>query len=198
LTREKSLNEYQEMAESIAEECDRLWTMINTMLDISEAEAGVSPLSVDEIDLSVLVKEACDLFQPLAKEKGLQVEVNTPPQCPLQADKAKLQRVFANLLDNAIKYTPDGGSITVAVKEGPKEVAISVSDTGIGISSNEIPHIFDRFFRADGSRSQPGAGLGLSLVRAIVRRHGGEIKVSSSPGAGSTFTVVLPRIKSQL
>jgi len=198
LTREKSLDEYQTMAESIAEECDRLSAMINTMLDISETKAGVRTLDVDEVDLSALVKEAGDLFQPLAKERGLQVELNTPPQCLLQGDKGKLQRVFANLLDNAIKYTPTGGSITVAFKEYPKEVAISVSDTGIGISSEEIVHIFDRFFRADGSRSQPGAGLGLSLVRAIVRRHGGEIKVNSSPGAGSTFTVVLPRIKSQL
>jgi len=193
LTTEKSIDEYQTMAASTVEECDRLLGMINTMLEISETEAGVGPLSSSEVDISALVADACDLFHPLAEDKGLYVETHTLPQCLLHCDRGKLQRVVANLLDNAIKYTPSGGKITVSVQENGKDVIISVHDTGIGISPDEIPHIFDRFFRADKSRSVPGAGLGLSLVRAIVRRHGGEVQVRSAHGIGSTFTVVLPR-----
>jgi len=193
LTSNRSRNEYQSMAESTVEECDRLLGMINTMLEISEVEAGVATLTIIEVDISALVEEACDLFEPLADEKNLSIEIKVPPQCLLYGDKSKLQRVLANLLDNAIKYTPTGGNITVLVKKDEKWVIISVHDTGIGILPKDSPHLFDRFFRADESRSEPGAGLGLSLVRAIVQAHGGDIKVSSSPGVGSSFTVVLPQ-----
>jgi heavy metal sensor kinase len=192
LNAERSLDEYQNMAVSTIEECDRLLKMVNTMLEISEDEAGVGSLSFSEVNISALVNDACDLFHPLAEDNGLYVEVNTSAQCLLQGDKSKLQRVIVNLLDNAIKYTPPGGKIIVSVEEVDKKVIISVHDTGMGISSEDLPHIFDRFFRADKSRSVPGAGLGLSLVQAIVRRHRGEIKVSSSPGVGTTFEVVLP------
>lgn len=195
LTTEKSVYEYQTFTACTVGECDRLLGMIDTMLEISETRAGVSTLSLSEVDISSLVEEGCDLFQPLAEDQGLFVEVNTPAQCLLSADKSRLQRVFSNLLDNAIKYTPPGGKITVSADEVDKRVIISVQDTGIGISPEEIPRIFDRFFRADKSRSVPGVGLGLSLVQAIVRRHEGEIKVSSSPGSGSRFTVVLPQTK---
>lgn len=196
LTTGKSVDEYQTLIACTLEECDRLLEMINTMLEISETKAGVSTLSLGEVDISQLIEEGCDLFQPLAEDKGLYVEVNMPTQCLLSGDKNRLQRVLSNLLDNAIKYTPPGGKITVSAEEVDKKIIISVQDTGIGISQEEIPRIFDRFFRADKSRSVPGAGLGLSLVQAIVRRHGGEIMVSSSPGSGSTFTVALPRTKS--
>jgi signal transduction histidine kinase len=192
LNAERSLDEYQNMAVSTIEECDRLLKMVNTMLEISEDEAGVGSLSFSEVNISALVNDACDLFHPLAEDNGLYVEVNTSAQCLLQGDKSKLQRVIVNLLDNAIKYTPPRGKIIVSVEEVDKKVIISVHDTGMGISSEDLPHIFDRFFRADKSRSVPGAGLGLSLVQAIVRRHRGEIKVSSSPGVGTTFEVVLP------
>jgi heavy metal sensor kinase len=196
LTSGRSLNEYQSMAASTVEECDRLLGMINTMLEISEVEAGVASLTISDVDISALVEEACDLFEPLADEKDLSIEIKVPPQCLLYGDKSKLQRALANLLDNAIKYTSSGGNITVFVKKDEKWVIISVHDTGIGILPKDIPHVFDRFFRADESRSEPGAGLGLSLVRAIVHAHGGDIKVSSDPGVGSTFTVVLPQEKS--
>jgi heavy metal sensor kinase len=192
LTAEGSLDEYQSMAVSTIEECDRLLKMINTMLEISETEAGVVTLSLSEVDISELIEEACDLFQPLAEDKGLYIEVNVPRPCFLRCDKNKLQRVVTNLLDNAIKYTPSG-KITVSAEQDDRKVIISVRDTGIGIPSNEIPYLFDRFFRVDKSRSVPGAGLGLSLVRAIVQKHGGEIKAISSPGTGSIFTVVLPK-----
>jgi len=166
------------------------------MLEISEFGAGVATLNITNVDISTLIEEACDLFQPLAEDKGLAIKTKVPPQCLLSGDKSKLQRVVTNLLDNAIKYTPSGGTVTVSAGEGEKEVIISIHDTGRGIAANNIPRIFDRFYRADKSRSEPGTGLGLSLVLAIVQAHGGDIEVNSSPGAGSTFTVVLPRERS--
>jgi heavy metal sensor kinase len=192
LISEKNIEEYQIMAGSTVEECDRLLSMINMMLEISETEAGVSTLNRSEVDVSELIEEACDLYQPLAEDRGIHIEVNIPIKYHLSGDKGKLQRVFSNLLDNAIKYTPPGGKIVVSSEEVDKKVMLSVRDTGIGISREETSRIFERFYRADKSRSVPGAGLGLSLVQAIVRSHGGEIKVSSSPGAGSTFAVLLP------
>jgi heavy metal sensor kinase len=196
LTTGRSLDEYRSMAASTVEECDSLLGMINTMLEISEFEAGVATLNITNVDISTLIEEACDLFQPLAEDKGLIIKTKVPVQSFLSGDKRKLQRALTNLLDNAIKYTPSGGKITVSVEEGEKGVIISVSDTGIGIAANDIPHIFNRFYRADKSRSETGAGLGLSLVLAIIQVHRGDIQVSSSPGAGSTFTIVLPREKS--
>jgi len=192
LTAERSIDDYQTTIVSTIEECDHLSKMINTMLEISETEAGVTTLNLSEVDVSAMIEEACDFFQVLAEDKGLSIEVNVPHRCFLRCDKEKLQRVISNLLDNAVKYT-SSGKITISVEQSDKEVIILFHDTGIGISLNEIPHIFDRFYRTDKSRSAPGAGLGLSLVQAIVRRHGGEIKVSSSPDVGSTFTVVFPR-----
>jgi len=188
----RSLDEYQTMAASTIEECDRLMGMINIMLEISEFEAGVATLNISQVNISTLIEEACDLFQPLAEDKGLVIKVKVSPQLLVSADRSKLQRAFANLLDNAVKYTPSGGTVTVSVKKGEKGVIISFRDTGIGIATDDIPRIFDRFFRADKSRSVPGAGLGLSLVRAVVQAHGGDVQVSSSSGAGSLFTVVLP------
>jgi heavy metal sensor kinase len=193
LTGEKSSNDYQTMAASTVEECDRLLATVNTMLEVSEIQAGVAALSLREVDISTLVEDACDLFRPLAEDKGLKLEVNTAMECIVHGDRRKLQRVFANLLDNAIKYTPPEGHITVSARKSDKEVIVSVCDTGIGIPSDDIPHVFDRFYRVDKSRSIPGAGLGLSLVQAIIRRHGGEVQVSSSPSFGSTFTVILPQ-----
>ncbi len=195
LLSEKNMEEYQSMAESTVEECDRLLWMINMMLEISETEAGVSTLSLSEVSLSDLIEEACDLYLPLAEERDIQIKTSISTQYHLSGDKGKLQRVLANLLDNAIKYTMPGGKIIVSSQKVDKTVMLSVHDTGIGISPDETSRIFERFYRADKSRSVPGAGLGLSLVQAIVRSHGGEIKVSSAPGAGSTFTVFLPLAK---
>lgn len=183
-------------AADILEECDRLLEMINTMLDITETEAGAGRIIRDVVDLSTVVQDACELFQPLADDKGIALASDVPAGLLVLGDLQRIQRMIANLLDNAIKYTPPRGSVAVAVRDDAKKAVITVSDTGIGVSEKDQTRIFERFYRGDGSRSQRGTGLGLSLARAIASSHGGAITVTSTPGAGSTFTVTLPLLSS--
>jgi heavy metal sensor kinase len=193
LTTGKSLNDYENMAASTIEECDRLLDMINTMLMISKTESGVDKLSHEELDLTALVREACELFKPTAEDKGVSLSCDVPKRSHLSGDTQMIQRMLSNLLDNAIKYTPSGGSVTVSINESDTHVVVSVKDAGCGISPNDLPRIFERFYRCDQSRSQSGIGLGLSLARAIARAHGGDITAASILNQGSTFTATLPK-----
>ncbi len=194
LTAGSTLKEYENMAAGTIEECDRLLDMINTMLIISKTEAGVSPIEDREVDIAQVVREACDLFRLPAEDKGVALTCLTPDRFQIHGDIRLIQRMLANLVDNAVKYTPANGQIEVSVETaGGQVVAISVKDTGGGISAEDLPHIFERFYRGDPSRSQPGTGLGLSFARAIARAHGGEITVESTLNKGSAFTVVLPK-----
>jgi heavy metal sensor kinase len=193
LTSNPGEEEYRQLAASTVEECDRLIDMINTMLTISRTEAGVSPLERAPVDFAAIVQDACELFQPLADEKSLNLEVQISGDTTIQGDQRMLQRVAANLIDNAIKYTPAGGRIAVTINSNNEnQVHLTVKDTGVGISSEDQPRIFERFFRSDQARSQGGAGLGLSLARAVVHVHGGRIEVQSELQQGSTFTIILP------
>ncbi|MFH1123504.1 MAG: ATP-binding protein [Pseudomonadota bacterium] len=194
LTAGRSREEYEAMAAQTLEECDRLINIVNTTLEISESEAGAADLRRERVDLSVVAGEACDLFQAIAEDKEITMACLAPDACLVWGDLQRLQRMVANLLDNALKYTPPQGNIEVSVRENKSAVSVSVTDTGIGISRADLPYIFDRFFRCDPSRSKPGAGLGLSLARAIARAHGGDITVTSLPDQGSTFTVTLPKM----
>jgi len=177
---------------SIIEECDRLLNMVNTMLDISEAEAGATPLQTQQADIVRLIHDVCELFRPVADDNGITLNLDSPPAIPIICDVPKIQRVLANLLDNAIKYTPKGGSVTLTAREDQDQAVVTIKDTGIGISDEEIPHIFERFYRGEKSRSQAGNGLGLTLARAFVRAHEGTLTATSSTGGGSTFTMRLP------
>jgi heavy metal sensor kinase len=194
LTTGASEKEYENMAASTIEECDRLLDMINTMLVISKAEAGVNKLDAKEMDIAAVVRDACELFQAPAEDKDLKFIFDAQGAFSLSGDQRMIQRMIANLLDNAIKYTCDGGTVKVAVgAQNNHSVVITVKDTGIGISDQDIHRIFERFYRCDPSRSKTGIGLGLSFARAVARAHGGEITVSSRPDQGSTFTVTLPK-----
>jgi signal transduction histidine kinase len=193
LTTQGSTEEYESMAASTMEECDRLLEVINTMLDITEFEAGAGKLRMEEVDLSALVREACELFQPIAEDKGIALTADTPPNNFITGDVPRLQRMVANLLDNALKYTPSQGVVAVSIRGEEDKVVISVRDTGIGISEKDLPNIFKRFYRCDRSRSQAGTGLGLSLAQAVASAHGGSITVESVLGKGSIFMVALPR-----
>jgi signal transduction histidine kinase len=190
----ETLTEYESMAAETIEACDRLLDMINTMLAISKTEAGVEILQAETIDLTSLIHEARELFEPVAEDKGINLGCNIGVPCIITGDRKMLQRMIANLIDNAVKYTPSGGSVHISYTvTGSDRVMLRVKDSGMGISSRDLPFIFNRFFRCDKSRSQTGAGLGLSLARAVARAHGGDIEVESEPGAGSTFSVILPK-----
>ena len=193
LTNVMSNEEYETMAANIVEECDQLLGMINTMLDITEIEAGAGTLSAEKIDLAQVARDACDLFQPVAENNNITMTCDIGPSFLTYGDKMRLQRMVANLLDNALKYTPFGGRVTVSVEEDDTYVLFSVCDSGIGISEEDLPHIFKRFYRCDQSRSHAGSGLGLSLAQAIAGAHGGLITATSVPGKGSTFSVSIPK-----
>jgi heavy metal sensor kinase len=193
LTSGKTLSEYEGMATSTIEECDRLLDMINTMLMISKTESGVDKFSSKDVDLTGIVRQACELFEPTAEDKKVNLSYDVPDRTHLIGDTPMIQRMLSNLLDNAIKYTPSGGIVNIAVSESEAQVVVAVKDTGIGISHTDLPRIFERFYRCDQSRSLAGIGLGLSLARAIARAHGGDITVTSTPNQGSTFTVTLPK-----
>jgi heavy metal sensor kinase len=193
LTTGRTMEEYSQMAGSTIEECDRLLDMINTMLLISRTEAGVGSLKPVSLDLAVLVRDAGNLFQPMAEDAGVGLAWTVPQTCPVSGDLSMIQRMIANLVDNAVKYTPDGGRVSIHLaRGGDGRVALAVTDTGSGISADDLPHVFERFFRCDQSRSRAGTGLGLSFARVVARAHGGDITVDSTPGRGSTFTVSLP------
>jgi signal transduction histidine kinase len=181
-----------DLAGSIIEECDRLVRMINTMLDISETEVGVQGLSMEEIAPAEMIASVLDLFQEVAQEKRVELSSDVGSLKPFQGDRRRLHRVLANLVDNAIKYSPSGGRVHVAASANKGRLEIRVEDTGVGIPEADLPRIFERFYRADKSRHLPGNGLGLSLVRAIVRAHGGDVVVVSEEGHGSVFTIMLP------
>jgi signal transduction histidine kinase len=167
--------------------------MINAMLDISEAESGLMKLNAQNVDLVDLVRDVCDLFQPLAENRNIRIDIEAPESAKVLGDLKKLQRVFSNLVDNALKYTPGGGSVNIVIEETAKDIIVIVKDTGSGIPKDDLPHIFDRFFRGEKSRSTAGNGLGLSLAQAFVIVHGGTITATKTPGQGAQFTVILPR-----
>lgn len=193
LTTGKSMDEYEAMAANTIEECDRLLEMVNTMLDISETEAGASKPLMVKTDIAELVRVVCELFQPTAEKNNVALISGISDNSFVYGNIQALQRMVVNLLDNAFKYTPSGGTVTVSLKGNEGQVVISVSDTGIGISHDDLPHIFKRFYRCDQSRSQAGIGLGLSLAQAIAKAHGGNISAASNPGQGTKFMVTLPQ-----
>lgn len=192
LFRKNSIKDYENMAASTVEECDNLIEMINTMLDITETEAGVGEFNIEKVDLSKLIIDACELFRPAAEEKGVNIITILPDKIYCQGDSNKLQRLVTNLLENSIKYTESEGSVTISASLDNGQVNITFEDTGIGISEKDLPKIFERFYRCDESRSKAGIGLGLSLAKAIANAFGGDIRVKSALSKGSSFLVTLP------
>jgi signal transduction histidine kinase len=174
------------------EESERLLTMLNTLMDISEAETGLMRLNRQFFPLAPLVAEIVELFELVTEDKGITQTSEVPVELICFGDRDRLRQVLANLLDNALKYTPSGGKVKISAQAAVDGVVIACQDSGIGISEEDAPKIWDRLYRADKSRSQRGLGLGLSLVRAFINAHGGRAEVQSTPGQGSTFIVHLP------
>lgn len=195
----RSVKEYEQMAANTIEGCDHLLEMIDTTLDIAETEAGVGAIEFSKIDMTDLVHDVCDLFAPLAENEDKTMILEIANNVALYGDKKRLQRLMGNLLDNAVKYTPASGTITISLnKNSEGDVLLRINDTGFGIPSQDLPHIFERFYRGDSSRSETGSGLGLSLVKAIVKAHQAVIDVRSTPDKGSTFEIKFPCIVTEV
>lgn len=175
------------------EESERVLTLLRTLMDIAEAETGAMELRREPVRLDRLLAEVVDLYQLVAEDKAVGLALQPAPPCTVEADAIRLRQVFANLIDNAIKYTPESGRVDVSLENREKEVIVIVRDNGIGIPEADRDKIWQRLYRGDKSRSRKGLGLGLSLVKAIVEAHGGTATVHSKTGQGSEFHVTLPR-----
>ena len=185
---------YREALSDCLEESERVLSMLTTLMDISEAETGTMKLNVSQVDVAQIASEVRDLYEDTADAGGIELHVDVPAGLVVTADRDRLRQALANLVDNAIKYSPRGGRVDVQASSDHRTVEIRVSDTGSGINAQDLPRIFDRLYRGDQSRATRGLGLGLSLVRAYVEAQGGKVTVTSTPGKGSTFTITLPNL----
>lgn len=179
---------------SILRETIRMSRLVATMLTLARADAGQPELRLEEVRLDEVAAAAAELFRPLAEQKGLSLTVETDEGITLAADRERLHQLLVILLDNAVKYTPAGGNVTLAGRRQAGQVLLTVADTGCGVPPEDAPRVFDRFFRGDRARSrgEGGAGLGLAIAKWIVENHGGKIRAESAVGAGTRIHVTLP------
>jgi heavy metal sensor kinase len=194
LARSDGRAEQQQLLGSILEECERLTKLTDQLLTLSREDAGVAKANREPVDLSSLVRDVADTLSPLAEAGQIRLEVRAEHPAIVRGDAARLRRVFVNLLDNALKYTPHGGAVNVELSVASGCATVDVRDTGAGIPPEHLPHVFERFYRVDKARAreQGGTGLGLSIARSIVTAHGGRIELASTPRAGTVCTVTLP------
>lgn len=182
----------QEALGDCLEESERVLTMMMTLMDIAEAESGVMKLHTQPMNVAVLASRVFDLYEHVAEEKEIRIDLRVPIDLVVEGDPARLLRALSNVVDNALKYTQNRGKICIEAAERQDGVEICVSDNGPGIPGEEQERIWERLYRVDKSRSQRGLGLGLSFVKAIIEAHGGSARVLSKPGNGSQFIMHLP------
>ena len=195
LSQDRDATEYRDALAIIQDEAKRLSRIVDDMMALARADAGQRPLQIEEFYLNDLVEECCKAATVLTVREGVTLTVEPAADIAFRGDEDLLRRMFMNLLDNAIKYTPAGGSVSVELACEPSSVKIIVSDTGIGIPADQVPHIFERFYRVDKARSRAdgGSGLGLAIAKWVAEAHKGSIDLISRSGHGSKFTVSLPR-----
>jgi heavy metal sensor kinase len=195
LSHERSATEYRESLAIILDESHRLSRLVDDLLNLARADAGRVKLQSEEFYLNDLLAECCRSAQTQAAARGVALEYRSAGDARFRGDEELLRRLAMNLLDNAIRYTAEGGKVSVALDVEDSQVRIRIADTGVGISPDAAPHVFERFYRADTARSRQdgGFGLGLAIVKWIAESHQGDVALATSPGAGSTFTVTLPR-----
>jgi signal transduction histidine kinase len=174
------------------EEAQRVLSMLRIMMSVAEAEAGTMPLENEDVILREVLQEVIELYQYSAEDSGVDISLSVVGDLAVRGDRTRLAQVFANLLDNGIKYNRRRGTVTILAEQADDRVTIRFQDTGIGISPHEQPRIWERLYRGDRSRSKPGLGLGLNYVQAVVAAHGGRITVVSASNQGATFTITLP------
>ena len=191
--------EARERIGSALEETDRLSKIVESLLAISRLDAGEARRERKRFDLAELAATTTEQMRLLAEDKNITLQTDAAQAVELEGDRARLKQVVVNLLDNAIKYTPENGAVRVKVSAEDTRAALEVADTGTGIPRDALPHIFERFYRVDKARSRQmgGSGLGLAIVKSIVTAHGGEVKVESAESQGSRFRVELPLVNSK-
>ena len=184
----------KEFLGDVNKEIDRLSGIVSDLLTLVNIDSGGMKMKVADIRLSAVVQEQTQRLLPLAREHGIEMDCVVRDPCDMQGDQTKLMQAFYNVIDNAIKYTPRGGKVSIEVSRSGKKAMVRVTDTGIGIPEADLPHIFERFYRVDKARSREtgGTGLGLSIVKQILMLHGGDITATSKEGAGTTFTMEIP------
>jgi signal transduction histidine kinase len=192
LQEERDAAVYREALADCMEVSETVLTMLNTLMEVSEAEAGTIALQSEHVDVAEVGSEVVDLYRFVAEDKHITLNTDLEENLIIRGDPSRLRQVVANLLDNAVKYTPPGGRVHLTAARVGETCEFRLTDTGIGIPAKNLPHIWDRLYRGDQSRSERGLGLGLSLVKAVVEAHGGRVHASSVPGVGTTFTVQLP------
>ena len=192
----KTPDQYQEAILNALQDIERLSQIVRALLLLSQAESGQVVLQKTRLDLAAVVRDIVDQFQIPAEAQQVRLESRLPHDCALNADRVQIERMLSNLLSNALKFTPPGGTVRALLRADADDIELVVEDTGCGISAEALPYIFERFYRVRGkeeeSSPEKGLGLGLSFVAWIVKAHGGEIHVESTPGKGSRFIVHLP------
>ncbi|MEJ0000200.1 MAG: HAMP domain-containing sensor histidine kinase [Verrucomicrobiota bacterium] len=192
LRTEADLTSARQAMAGALEETDRVQTIIRTLMEVTAAETGMMKLELAPTDLGSLIDDVMGLYEDVAAEKEIAVEKTFSAGFVAAVDPARMRQVFANLLDNALKYTPEKGKVTIAAQREDGRVVVIFRDTGMGIPEYDLPHIWDRLYRGDKSRHEHGLGLGLSLVKAIVEAHGGRVEVDTTLHQGSEFRIILP------
>ncbi|MGQ0560510.1 MAG: sensor histidine kinase [Gemmatimonadota bacterium] len=192
LQRQRSAGEYEQILNGVSAEAERLGNLVENMLLLARIDAGQWPVHKGKVLLDDIVLDAAKSAQLLGEEKGIDVEVGPLDRIAINGDATLLRQLFMILLDNAVKFTPEGGKVTVSARRNGKRTHVTVADTGAGIPASALPHVFERFFRADPARARGGAGLGLSIARWIVDSHRGRIELESTEGRGTTVRVSLP------
>jgi len=193
----ENVKTYRDALSDTLEESEHVRLTLDTLMDISEAETGIMKLEKADVKVAELVSAVVGLYELVSEDKQIRIAMNVPEAVHCFADRSRLQQVLANLVDNALKYTPKAGAVEITAAEDASETVITVRDTGIGIPATEISRIWERLYRGDRSRTEHGLGLGLSLVCAVVQAHGGRVELESEPGKGSTFRVRLPAARAR-
>jgi signal transduction histidine kinase len=188
----KTTEQYREAMVNALEDVDRLSNIVRALLMLSQAESGQLLLQRTQLDFAELLRDQVDQYQIPAEAQGVHLTAELPSACIIYGDKIQIERMVSNLLGNAIKYTPAGGRVVARLAVEAAWVKFTLEDTGVGISPDHLPHIFDRFYRVPSADPEKGLGLGLSFVSWIVKAHGGVVSVESELHKGTRFTVSLP------
>jgi signal transduction histidine kinase len=192
LKKARSPMEYESTLRSGLEEADKITRLADNLLLLASVESRKIIPERKDLDLSLLIHGAVNTARKLAELKKIRVSITGQEKITVKGDEQQLKQLFFNLLDNAVKYTGENGNIKVSLDTVAQDARIAIEDTGIGMTAEQSEHIFDRFYRADKSRTERGFGLGMSIVKSVADAHGGRVEVKTAPHSGTTFTVYLP------